>query len=1087
MARTIDKYIIEVKTKGARRSADSLSKVSKGSRGMGIAMGFAKGAVLGLGAALVATAVHSVKTASQFEQLQVRLNAMYGSVQKGTRAFNEFQKIAASTPYSVQAVVEAGAQLKAFGMDAEENIKGIADLAAFMGTDVVEAANAMGRAFAGGAGAADVLRERGILNLLKEFKGIDDVTKLTLPEFRDALQEMISDPSAGIAGSTDALSETFSGSYSNMMDSVDRLAASIGDKLIPIMNTVADWIGETADEWSGATSAAYEQMIQLEANMYTMEALVHTLHDTAEGTDEWNRQIRFIKREYPEFLQHLEDEEINHKNINKLLDDYNNLTEKRIEIQGIAMELETWEKKKKDIVQENTDAYIDFGRTMATTQDAIIAQISAMTEWQVMDADLRSALQTTNQELGKWSYDLNLFSLAYETGAENVHLFKQIMEEDVNPKLLKEWKKHYPKIEEWLEDGVIDIEEFAKASDISFRRAGEASEDYIRIITRSVSSANNVFTNLLDSAWVPDSVTSAKIGLEALDVKDLVEEASNSFKKFEKSSGSVGGELAVVNRKIDELKDKLQGLKDEEDALLITDPEGVSVADEETLRELERLEEEKQKIIDDAAKEKAEKEKKNLEILNSLQQDYSNKRLQVDKNTMDLDMKMLSDSIKKQKSVIGINEIENLELREKFRKDEIELLNKQQAREEDALNKQQDAIEQALIDQMLFQAEHYDLSEKEQENYLKELDALQEAHIKQDEELQRIQNQADEQLLLEHKNNEHDIRTGKEEETQRALEEIAREGASNRLDFEKEFNNRQDQLLQDRIDRIKGYGVQTIMTLSTTQDLEDAQQLAYYNNARAEMILHYELMQETQKAARDAEFALAGDDSEKKSEIQKTYNQMFLDNEAAYKASLKALNLEHAEWERQLDVYRLMEQTQHMLDWGHTMVGGFQSALQSGMKMSKKQKIALAEADKVMVILQGLKEISGIWASPPYGPFAIAAKTAMSVAAGVRTAGQVSGIQEQISQLRGMEDTLNISGEKAAVGYSGVISKPTNLLVGEAGSEMVNVTPLDGRASKGMGAVNIHISGNVMSKDFVENELAEKIREALRKGVDFGV
>ena len=197
-----------------------------------------------------------------------------------------------------------------------------------------------------------------------------------------------------------------------------------------------------------------------------------------------------------------------------------------------------------------------------------------------------------------------------------------------------------------------------------------------------------MFSQSCYSAWVPDSVTSAKIGLEALDVKDLVEEASNSFKKFEKSSGSVGGELAVVNRKIDELKDKLQGLKDEEDALLITDPEGVSVADEETLRELEKLEEEKQKIIDDAAKEKAEKEKKNLEILNSLQQDYSNKRLQVDKNTMDLDMKMLSDSIKKQKSVIGINEIENLELREKFRKDEIELLNKQQAREEDALNKQ---------------------------------------------------------------------------------------------------------------------------------------------------------------------------------------------------------------------------------------------------------------------------------------------------------------------------------------------------------------------------------------------------------------
>ena len=41
--------------------------------------------------------------------------------------------------------------------------------------------------------------------------------------------------------------------------------------------------------------------------------------------------------------------------------------------------------------------------------------------------------------------------------------------------------------------------------------------------------------------------------------------------------------------------------------------------------------------------------------------------------------------------------------------------------------------------------------------------------------------------------------------------------------------------------------------------------------------------------------------------------------------------------------------------------------------------------------------------------------------------------------------------------------------------------------STGSSGVTVNITGNVMSSDFVENELAEKIQEAVRKGVDFGV
>ena len=39
----------------------------------------------------------------------------------------------------------------------------------------------------------------------------------------------------------------------------------------------------------------------------------------------------------------------------------------------------------------------------------------------------------------------------------------------------------------------------------------------------------------------------------------------------------------------------------------------------------------------------------------------------------------------------------------------------------------------------------------------------------------------------------------------------------------------------------------------------------------------------------------------------------------------------------------------------------------------------------------------------------------------------------------------------------------------------------------GAGNINISLSGNVLTRDFVEGELAESIKEAVRKGSDFGL
>ena len=176
-----------------------------------------------------------VQPASEYEQLRIRLVNLYQDQRKANEVFQEFLDLASTTPYAVGDVVAAGAQLKAFGINAEETLKSVADLAAFMGVDIVQAANDVGRAFAGGVGAARTLRDRGVLELIKSFNGIDDLTRLTLPEFRKILIETLQDPAAGIAGLIDLLVVSYEGALSNMMDAMKTLQAEMGTYFLPIL------------------------------------------------------------------------------------------------------------------------------------------------------------------------------------------------------------------------------------------------------------------------------------------------------------------------------------------------------------------------------------------------------------------------------------------------------------------------------------------------------------------------------------------------------------------------------------------------------------------------------------------------------------------------------------------------------------------------------------------------------------------------------------------------------------------------------------------------------------------------------------
>ena len=179
-----------------------------------------------------------VGAAAGFESVRTRLIGLTGSVEEGNKAFERFNAIAGTTPFALQDVVQAGAQLEAFGVNSKATLSAVTDLAAFMDTTAVDAANALGRAFAGGVGAADILRDKGIRQIIQDSQGIEDITKLTLPEFRSALINALTDPDGRIAGSAKRLSNTYTGAVSNMNDAIVTFQATIGKILLPTLTEV---------------------------------------------------------------------------------------------------------------------------------------------------------------------------------------------------------------------------------------------------------------------------------------------------------------------------------------------------------------------------------------------------------------------------------------------------------------------------------------------------------------------------------------------------------------------------------------------------------------------------------------------------------------------------------------------------------------------------------------------------------------------------------------------------------------------------------------------------------------------------------
>lgn len=207
-----------------------------------------------VGAAFGKMATSAVKTSASLESFETRLGGLLGGLDKGKARVQELFELSARTPFQIQGLVEADATLEGFGVNASRVRGGVLDLAGAMGMDVTEAANAVGKALAGGAGAADVLRDKGVLAMVEMEAGMS-TAKMSTEQFRQALVNTL-ETNSKLAGGTERLAQTYSGLVSTLSDQWTIFTKQVGDAELfstakATLKTILDLLAENKAETTG--------------------------------------------------------------------------------------------------------------------------------------------------------------------------------------------------------------------------------------------------------------------------------------------------------------------------------------------------------------------------------------------------------------------------------------------------------------------------------------------------------------------------------------------------------------------------------------------------------------------------------------------------------------------------------------------------------------------------------------------------------------------------------------------------------------------------------------------------------------------
>ena len=166
-------------------------------------------------------------TAIQIENLQVRLNALFGNVSEGSKAFQEMVTYAGQVPFTLGEIQRGSGSLAVVSKDAEELgrlLQVTGNVAAITGLDFKMTAEQIQRSFAGGIAAADLFRDRGVRAML----GFEVGAKVSIEDTQKRFFEVFG-KGGKFGQASDELAKTLTGTVSMIGDKFFQFQVAVGD------------------------------------------------------------------------------------------------------------------------------------------------------------------------------------------------------------------------------------------------------------------------------------------------------------------------------------------------------------------------------------------------------------------------------------------------------------------------------------------------------------------------------------------------------------------------------------------------------------------------------------------------------------------------------------------------------------------------------------------------------------------------------------------------------------------------------------------------------------------------------------------
>lgn len=182
-----------------------------------------RNALAGLGAGLTVKSL--INVGSQAELTRNKLSFLFGSVEKGSQAFNTLTQFASKAPFAFDDIVNSANNLAVISKttdDLSKNLQIVGNVASITGLDFQTTAEQISKAFTKGINSARIFQDKGVASLL----GFSQNADISAFQTEQAFNRVF-----GVGGrfaqATDVLSSTFEGTLKKLTNTFTKFQTDI--------------------------------------------------------------------------------------------------------------------------------------------------------------------------------------------------------------------------------------------------------------------------------------------------------------------------------------------------------------------------------------------------------------------------------------------------------------------------------------------------------------------------------------------------------------------------------------------------------------------------------------------------------------------------------------------------------------------------------------------------------------------------------------------------------------------------------------------------------------------------------------------